>query len=119
MGERVFLLYVTFPDRATADASVRIAVERRLAACGNVLPGVRSVYRWQGAIDTADEVLVLFKTTEGNLASIRQCILDSHPYEVPEIVATPLVEGNPAYLDWVRESCKAVVGAEGRASSVE
>jgi periplasmic divalent cation tolerance protein len=106
MGERVFLLYVTFPDQVTAEASVRSAVERRLAACGNLLPGVRSIYRWKGAIEAADEVLVLFKTTEGNLTAVRQCILDSHPYEVPEIVATPIVEGNAAYLDWVRESCR-------------
>jgi periplasmic divalent cation tolerance protein len=105
MGERVFLLYVTFPDQVTAEGSVRTAIERRLAACGNLLTGVRSIYRWKGAIETADEVLVLIKTTEENLVAVRQCILDSHPYEVPEIVATPIVEGNPAYLDWVRESC--------------
>jgi periplasmic divalent cation tolerance protein len=96
MGERVFLLYVTFPDRETAEAIVRTAVERRLVACGNLLPGVRSIYRWKGAIETADEVLVFFKTTEENLAAARQYILDAHPYEVPEIVATPIVEGNPA-----------------------
>jgi periplasmic divalent cation tolerance protein len=106
MGERIFLLYVTFPDQGTAEATVRIAVERRLVACGNLLPGVRSIYRWKGAIKTADEVLVLFKTIEENLTAARQCILDAHPYEVPEIVATPIVEGNPAYLDWVRESCR-------------
>lgn len=106
MGERVFLLYVTFPDQVTAEAGVRSAVARRLAACGNLLPGVRSIYRWKGAVETADEVLVLFKTTEENLAAVRQCILDSHPYEVPEIVATPIAEGNPAYLEWVRESCR-------------
>jgi periplasmic divalent cation tolerance protein len=106
MGARVFLVYVTFPDSGTAEATVRTAVERRLVACGNLLPGVRSIYRWKGAIETADEVLVFFKTTEENLTALRQCILDSHPYEVPEIVATPIVEGNPAYLDWVRESCK-------------
>jgi periplasmic divalent cation tolerance protein len=108
MGERTFLLYVTFPDHATAEAIVRMAVEQRLAACGNVLPGVRSIYRWKGAIETADEVLVFFKTTEENLPAVRQCILGSHPYEVPEIVATPIVEGNPAYLAWVRESCGPV-----------
>ena len=105
MGERIFLVYVTFPDRATAEATVRTAVERRLAACGNALPGVRSIYRWKGTVETADEVLVFFKTTEGSLPAVRRFILDSHPYEVPEIVATPVVEGNPAYLDWVRESC--------------
>ena len=112
MGERIFLIYVTFPDQEAADASVRAAVERRLAACGNILPGLHSIYRWKGAIETADEVLALFKTTEENLTAFRQCILDCHPYEVPEIVATPLVEGNPAYLDWVRESCKTVAGVE-------
>lgn len=105
MGERVFLLQVTFPDQVTAEAGVRSAVEQRLAACGNLLPGVRSIYWWKGAIETAEEVLVFFKTTERNLAAVRQCILDSHPYEVPEVVATLIVEGNPAYLDWIRESC--------------
>ena len=110
MGERIFLVYVTFPDQATAETTVRTAVERRLAACGNLLPGVRSIYRWKGAVEAADEVLVFFKTTEGNLPAMRRFILGSHPYEVPEIVATPIVEGNPAYLDWVRESCEPATG---------
>jgi len=103
--QQVLLVYVTFPDAGVAEAVVRQAVEQRFAACGNVVSGLRSIYRWRGAVQTAEEVLVLFKTTAANWSGLQQCILSSHPYEVPEIVATPIHQGNAPYLDWVRDSC--------------
>jgi periplasmic divalent cation tolerance protein len=105
MDEPLLLVYVTFPDVAVAEAVVRTAVEQRFAACGNLIPGLRSIYRWQGAVETAEEVLVLFKTTAANLRELQRHILSLHPYQIPEIVATPILGGNSSYLDWVRESC--------------
>ncbi|HEY0793832.1 MAG TPA: divalent-cation tolerance protein CutA [Chthoniobacterales bacterium] len=99
----VVLVYITFPDLIVAERTVRHAVAERLAACGNLLRGVNSIYRWKGAIETAEEVLVLLKTTESRVESLRAAVLAVHPYEVPEFVITPLTGGNPEYLDWVRD----------------
>jgi periplasmic divalent cation tolerance protein len=90
-----------------AEDAERIAhalVERRLAACVNVVPGVVSVYRWKGAIERDEERLLLIKTRADRFAALRDAILELHPYEVPEIVALPVGEGSPAYLAWLDES---------------
>ena len=101
--EEVLLVHVTFPDFVSAERTVRQVVEARLAACSNLLPGVKSIYWWKGVLETAEEVLVLLKTTTSKVDALRAAVLAAHPYEVPEFVITPLTAGNPAYLDWVRE----------------
>jgi periplasmic divalent cation tolerance protein len=89
---------------ATADDAARVAravVEERLAACVNLLPGVRSIYRWQGAIEDASEVLAVFKTTAATFDALRARIVQLHGYDVPEVIAWPIAQGHPAYLAWI------------------
>ena len=87
--------------------AVRIAdslVEARLAACVNILPGIRSVYRWEGKVERAGETLLLIKTTGTVFPRLRARILELHSYEVPEILAVRIEEGLDSYLRWIRES---------------
>jgi periplasmic divalent cation tolerance protein len=94
------------PDLQSAQIMARMLVEQRLAACANCLPAVKSVYRWQGAVEEADEVTLLIKTAGSRYAELEAAIKGSHPYDVPEIVVVPLTGGLPAYLDWVVQETK-------------
>ncbi len=96
------LVFCTCPDAATAQALARLLVERRLAACVNLLPPMQSVYRWQGQVEQAEEVQLLAKTTADRLEALSAAILQHHPYELPEILALSPNAGLPAYLDWIR-----------------
>ena len=98
------LVYMTAPSEAVALSLARSAVGARLAACGNLLPGIRSVYRWKGEICDDSEVLVLFKTTPAQVDALRAHLVEAHPYECPEVIATPVVTGHPAYLSWISEN---------------
>ena len=104
----VLVAYCTCPDAGSADAIARALVEERLAACVNVLPGVRSTYRWQGAVEQADEVLLLIKTTADRLDALAGRLRSLHPYELPELVAVEARAGLPAYLEWVAASTTAM-----------
>jgi len=89
---------------APVEAARRLAstlVEERLAACVNVLPGIESIYRWQGAVETADESLLVVKTSDAALAALTARIAQLHPYATPEIVAVDVAHVAPAYLAWV------------------
>ena len=105
--DTVLLCYSACPDAASAQNIAEALVGEQLAACVNQLPGVRSTYRWQGAVIHDDEVLLLIKTTGGQLESLRQRLLQLHPYELPELIAVPVDHGHAAYLDWVRQSVTA------------
>jgi periplasmic divalent cation tolerance protein len=98
---QALLVFTNLPDRAAAMTLARALIERRAAACVNVLAGCASVYRWQANIEEADEVPVLIKTTEAAYPALERTIRECHPYELPEIVAVPLSRGLPGYLDWV------------------
>lgn len=76
-------------------------VESRLVACVNLLGGVESVYRWKGNVETASEVLVVIKTVASTYDRVQSLILEHHPYELPEIVAVPVVQGLAPYLQWI------------------
>jgi len=89
--------------RKIADA----LIERRLAACVNVVGGVTSVYRWEGTIQRDPEVLMIIKSTEARLEALKNRVAELHSYQVPEIIAVPVSEGWPAYLDWVRKETGA------------
>lgn len=95
------LVLTNCPDEATANALALAIVEARLAACVNVLPRVQSVYRWQGAVESASEIPLLIKSTADRYPTLEAAIRAGHPYEVPEIIALPITAGWPAYLDWV------------------
>jgi periplasmic divalent cation tolerance protein len=98
------LLYCTCPDADTAQGIARALVERRLAACVNVIPGLRSIYRWQGALHDDAECLLLVKTRDAQVGAVAEAIRGLHPYELPEVIAVPVVAGLAPYLDWIREN---------------
>ena len=97
----VLLVMSNLPDQAAAQQLARTLVDRRLAACVNVLAPCTSVYRWQGAVEQTAEIPVLIKTTVGRYAELETALRALHPYELPEIIAVPVVHGLPAYIDWV------------------
>jgi periplasmic divalent cation tolerance protein len=97
------LVLTNLPDRAAAEALAAQLVERRIAACVNVLSPCRSVYRWRGAVQHDEEHPLLIKTTVERYAALEQAIRAGHPYELPEIVAVPIERGLPEYLRWIAE----------------
>ena len=92
----------TAPSKAEADRIAQTLVERRLAACVQVMGPIESCYRWKGALERSAEWLCLVKTTRGNYAAVEAAILANHPYEVPEIIACPIESGSETYLAWLR-----------------
>jgi periplasmic divalent cation tolerance protein len=101
--EPVLVVLTNLPSREAGLALARALVERRLAACVNVLAECTSVYRWKGEVETAAETPLLIKVPAGRYDELARAIRELHPYELPEIVALPIAAGLPAYLDWVRE----------------
>lgn len=99
---QALLILTTLPDQDTARQLARQLVEARLAACVNVLAACTSVYRWDAAIQEETEVPLLIKTSADGYAAVETFLREHHPYELPEIVALPIVQGLPGYLDWVR-----------------
>ncbi|MFC5473005.1 divalent-cation tolerance protein CutA [Paraherbaspirillum soli] len=95
------LVLTNLPDLLVAEALARQLVERKLAACVNLLPVVQSVYRWQGVVEQASEVALLIKTSAARYAELEHAIKAVHPYALPAIIALPIVAGLPAYLDWI------------------
>lgn len=97
----IVLVISTFESREQAEPIARALVEERLAACANLLPGCLSIYRWQGAIERADEALMLVKTTRDRYPALERRLHELHPYELPEIVAVAPDRVLAAYADWV------------------
>lgn len=91
----------TAPSEAAAADLVRALVERRLIACGTMLGGASSIYRWNESIETAPEVVVLMKTTADRWPALNEALPGLHPYDVPELLALPVAHGNAAYLEWL------------------
>ena len=102
----VLVVTCTFPDHEIAWRISRTAVENGLAACATLITEAKSIYRWKGQIETAQETAVTFKTTKDRLAALRTFVLKEHPYEVPEFIAWPVSEGSPEYLAWVEASTR-------------
>ncbi|WP_240913861.1 divalent-cation tolerance protein CutA [Sphingomonas sp. HDW15A] len=100
----VVTVYVVFADQAEAQSIGRAMVEQRLAACVNILQPCRSIYRWEGAIETGSEVPALFKTTLHQADALIEAISDRHSYSVPAIAVWPIAKLLAAYGDWVEES---------------
>ncbi len=99
-SDTALLVLISCPPDA-ADSLAAALVEARLAACVNVLPGLRSVYRWQDAVERADESLLIAKTTAARYAALEAGVRQRHPYELPEVVAVDIAAGLPAYLQWL------------------
>ena len=100
----VRLVFTTLPSAELAAKLARTLVEEKLAACGNGLPAVRSIYRWKGKVEDENEVLLLLKTHLRQVARLQARILELHPYEVPEVLAVPVEAGFQGYLDWIAAS---------------
>jgi len=102
MPATVHLALCTCPDMASAERLAESLVDAALAACVNIVPGLVSVYRWQGEIAKDNEVLLLIKTTEARVTEVVAHIEQAHPYDLPEVIAHPIVAGLEEYLEWVR-----------------
>ena len=109
-GTRVRVVLVTAPSADVGRALARSVVEAGLAACVNVVPGVTSVYRWDGAVQEDDEVLLVLKTTDTGVDALRGRVLELHPYDVPEFLVLPVTDGSRPYLDWVTAAVSAGEG---------
>jgi periplasmic divalent cation tolerance protein len=106
-GHSVDKCIAVFVTATSQDDAVRIAralVEERLAACGNVIGQVRSIYRWKGRIEDEAEVMLVLKTRTTLFEAVRQRVVELHGYEVPEVIALPIEIGHGPYLDWIREN---------------
>jgi periplasmic divalent cation tolerance protein len=109
-SEDVRVVLTTTPDQGVAESIAARLLHERLIACANVIPGIRSIYRWQGEVRRDDEVLLMLKSTGSVLASLEQRLCELHPYEVPEVLALGVREGLEAYVSWVRS--EVTVGHE-------
>ena len=104
------MVLCTAPDEATAEKRARGLVEARLAACVNAVSGVKSFYRWQGKIEADPEIQLVIKTQRGRFDEVASWLQEHHPYDVPEIVAVPIIDGGRPYLDWVAAETGAATG---------
>ena len=98
------IILCTCPDKDTAEKIAHLLVTGQLAALVNILPGLLSVYIWQGQVESAQEHLLLIKSRKDRYQALEAMIRDSHPYEIPEIIAVPVEAGLPEYLNWI-DSC--------------
>jgi periplasmic divalent cation tolerance protein len=96
----------TCADREEAERIAHRLVEQQLAACVNILPGVQSIYRWQGNVESAAEVLMVIKTSAGLVPEVQSTIANLHSYEVPELLVLPVAGGSEAYLGWLKASLR-------------
>jgi periplasmic divalent cation tolerance protein len=98
------VVLVTAPSQQVAEELVTALVEERLAACGNIVPGVLSIYRWQDTVERASEVLVVFKTPASLVSRMMDRVQQLHPYDVPEAISLRAADALPAYAAWVADS---------------
>ncbi len=104
MDTRFVMVMVTAGNAETAAQLARTLVEERLAACGNVIPNLRSIYRWRGAVHDEGEALLILKTRASLFEQLRARVVELHSYEVPEVVAFEIQAGHGPFLDWLAES---------------
>jgi periplasmic divalent cation tolerance protein len=107
MADDYVLVLTTLPADADAATLARTLVDARLAACVNILPPMTSIYRWRDGIEEDAERQIVIKTTRGRLTPLWERLRELHPYDVPEFVALPIVDGHEAYLRWISESTGA------------
>ena len=103
MKEQVLLVYCAVPNTEEAKSIARLLINKKLAACCNVIPGLISIYRWEGKLEEENEVLLFIKTSSKKYEQLEKEIKMIHSYSVPEIIATPVVNASQAYLDWILE----------------
>ncbi|HVM32635.1 MAG TPA: divalent-cation tolerance protein CutA [bacterium] len=106
MSSRAWVVFVASPNRATSDRLAKLLVGRKLAACVNILPSVRSLYWWKGKMERAREELLVIKSRKSHWPQLSKAIREHHPYEVCEILALPVAQGDPDYLKWIGRSLR-------------
>jgi periplasmic divalent cation tolerance protein len=100
------VIFIAVPNKKEADKIARQLIENRLAACVNIIDKIESVFRWEGRVDRAKEVLLVIKSKKSKLTNIIKLVKSMHSYEVPEIIALPLIGGYKPYLNWLDESVR-------------
>ncbi|RAI45713.1 divalent-cation tolerance protein CutA [Rhodoplanes roseus] len=108
--ERAVFVYTTFPGLVEAQDAGRALIERRLAACVNILPGMVSLYRWEGAIERADEVVMIVKTRASLAEDVRAAVKERHTYTTPAIVVLPIESVDQSYLGWLLAETEPMTG---------
>ena len=103
---KALVVLVTSPDRKHADKIAQALIEEKLAACVNILPEIYSRYWWQGRIENDRELLLIIKTLPSRFKALQKRVLELHCYKAPEVLALPVMAGNPAYLKWLADSLK-------------
>ena len=101
------VVLVTAPKGEVAESLVRRLVEEGIVACGNILPGVTSIFRWQGAVERETEALIVFKTTAAGAERLVRRVPELHPYDVPEVLVLGVESGHAPYLEWVEDTVSA------------
>jgi periplasmic divalent cation tolerance protein len=104
------MVFITVPDQEIGTELARKVVEAQLAACGNLIPGLTSIYRWKGEVHQDPECLIILKTTASALPALKRRVVELHPYEVPEFLALAPTEGHLPYLEWVQAEIKNLEG---------
>ncbi len=107
MATPYITVFCTVPDEKTAETIAYALIESRLAACCNIIPGLRSIYFWQGKVQDDAELLLVIKSKKEVFSSLKEKIKSLHPYEVPEILALPVDSGNSEYLKWLDENVES------------
>jgi len=105
-------LMTTLPDRDSARQLAQTLVSEGLVACVNVLPGLQSIYRWQGKVEQSDEVLLLIKVPEAGYEAVQQRLKTLHPYQVPELIGLPVVKALPEYVQWAHEVARPLTRSD-------
>jgi uncharacterized protein involved in tolerance to divalent cations len=104
MTNQYMVVFVTAPNVERAERIAAAVVEERLAACVNILPGCRSIYRWQGELHNDEEALMIVKSSRAAFAALERRIVELHDYDVPEVIAVEIADGSPGYLSFLRDS---------------
>ncbi len=102
------IVLCTVPDEDTAERIAGTLVSEKLAACVNIVPGITSVYHWKGAVERGRELLLIIKSGQGAYPALESRVRTLHPYELPEVIAVPIGNGLPEYLDWITNSLKTI-----------
>ncbi|HEY0024167.1 MAG TPA: divalent-cation tolerance protein CutA [Longimicrobium sp.] len=105
-ASRIVIAFSTAPDPATAERIARALVDEGLIACANLVPGLTSVYRWEGQVHADPEVLLLIKTRRENVPRLKERLPELHPYQVPELVVAPVEDGLAPYCRWVMDETR-------------
>jgi periplasmic divalent cation tolerance protein len=108
MNSAYRLIFCTCPDINIAEHLAHALVSKKLAACVNIIPGLKSFYHWQEKIETSQECLLMIKSTEQNYVSIETFIKENHPYDCPEVIEIPIIQGLKGYLQWIDKSLLSV-----------